>query len=550
MSETNDHTDTPDEVQIRLELDSSDRLIAYVEQVIPGQQLSKERIQTMLVEQGYGSLRIFESAIETLIKKLEALKPFKVILGEKTDANVKLTVSEDAMSVYADLYPAYGGEPITVENVAQALLDENIVEQCIDRAEIEKFLQHGQVEKYLIAKGVKAHKGRNGYLKWLVHSDDEQEEEPDPDAVIDFWASETYTVVDAGDPVLQRIPAEAGRNGHDLFGNVVEGKDGEDVQISRDWTGVEPSANDANLLVAKVKGHPVNLHPGVRVDPTLLFKGVNLATGHVEFDGSVEVVGDVAAGMKIDVTGDVHIKGVVERATIKAGNDITVTGGVLGEEPPEDDEEDSKYQPCILESAGNVCARFVNVSSIKAAGDIHIREYAFHCNLEAGGKILAGQKGGKGFLVGGEIIAGESVITNELGNDAYTHTVIKVGLTKQQREELARFRVERHETVKKAREWLEKMAPLKAKADQGELNEDELQQAKIIKRNIVSLRERIVELDRVIDRWSPLDHSEGFVQARKYFSNLEITINGISRLTQEEHGSVRLVCKGQGLVFE
>lgn len=95
--------------------------------------------------------------------------------------------------------------------------------------------------------------------------------------------------------------------------------------------GTEISAADPNLLIASVSGHPILFSDGARVDQTLKFKEVGLNTGHITFDGSLEISGDVRTDIKIDVTGDVFVKGVVERATIKAGHNIHIAGGALGD---------------------------------------------------------------------------------------------------------------------------------------------------------------------------------------------------------------------------
>jgi len=69
-------------------------------------------------------------------------------------------------------------------------------------------------------------------------------------------------------------------------------------------------------------------------------ENVDINSGNITFDGSLEVKGDVAEGMTIDVTGDVYIQGGVERAAVKAGHNIKVGGGIFGVEDAERPEEE------------------------------------------------------------------------------------------------------------------------------------------------------------------------------------------------------------------
>ncbi|MFT5717194.1 MAG: hypothetical protein ACJAWS_000281 [Oleiphilaceae bacterium] len=53
---------------------------------------------------------------------------------------------------------------------------------------------------------------------------------------------------------------------------------------------------DPNLLIASIKGHPIINSRGVLINNVLVVKIVGLATGNIDFNGSVYVEEDEADG--------------------------------------------------------------------------------------------------------------------------------------------------------------------------------------------------------------------------------------------------------------
>ena len=210
-------------------------------------------------------------------------------------------------------------------------------------------------------------------------------------------------------------------------------------------TGAAISDDDDNLLIATVKGHPVILQDGVSVDPTLVLPNVNLASGNIDFDGSVLVKGSVASGYEIRATGDVVVKDTVDKATIIAGGNISVANGIIGEDrtaklkkrpmamsvegeqAPEEESFETLQMGAYLEAAGDIVARFVNMAELKTGQNIEVREYLMHSRVSALGSVLLGQKGGRGAIFGGYSYALKSIAVNNLGNDAYIKTAVEVG---------------------------------------------------------------------------------------------------------------------------
>jgi len=57
---------------------------------------------------------------------------------------------------------------------------------------------------------------------------------------------------------------------------------------------------------------------------------VDFVTGNIFFNGNVVVCGTVLDGFEIKADGDIIVSKIVESATLTAGRDVIVKGGVLG----------------------------------------------------------------------------------------------------------------------------------------------------------------------------------------------------------------------------
>ena len=62
----------------------------------------------------------------------------------------------------------------------------------------------------------------------------------------------------------------------------------------------------------------------MQVNPVVEVDAVDLTTGNINFEGSLQVRGDISATMEVRVTGDVVVNGTMEAALVEAGGNVTV----------------------------------------------------------------------------------------------------------------------------------------------------------------------------------------------------------------------------------
>ena len=106
--------------------------------------------------------------------------------------------------------------------------------------------------------------------------------------------------------------------------------------------------------MADAVGVPVALARGVRVDDVLCYDFVDATTGHIRFEGSVIVSGDVKDAMQIVATGDITVLGFVESATLQSDNEITVVKGVIGRK------RDESTCSCRIQAKRSVSVAMLN----------------------------------------------------------------------------------------------------------------------------------------------------------------------------------------------
>ena len=550
MTETNDTEPTYPELSF--ELDSKSGILTARFTAAQGKTgLDHDYLIGKMADAGYSDLFMREEAIHYLVQKASREDSGEVEIAEKRDADILITVSDDHMSAFANTGRAYGGKALTREDVSKALMTKGVAEEAFNHAAIERLLSLPSVNKMLVASGKHPVAGKNGRFIWLLKKEETQVHFDNQEGLIDYRAGRTYLVVDQGTPVLRYVPAENGTPGFDIRGHKISATDGKDIKAEKKWEGIERAYHDPNIFVAQYKGHPVNLNPGARIDKSLQFKSVDLKTGHVNFDGSLEISGDIQPGMKVQATGDIFIRGTVESALVESEANIYISGGILGNE--QDAEEDvvlPEHFECYIRARCDVHARYVSSSQIYAGHDIHLREYSMHSELYAGNELMLGQEGGKGILLGGQAIVGMAITANQLGNGTYAATQLQVGLSDALYQHYQRMKDAKHELQFKAQTQIDSLQALKkANRDATNLDQDTLKQVYDIKAKINRFKHRAHELNFKLHCFMEMDKpGRRKVSSRKAYPNVQIYIENASRKLENEHNHLALEGEGKTII--
>ncbi|MCK4830236.1 DUF342 domain-containing protein, partial [bacterium] len=187
-------------------------------------------------------------------------------------------------------------------------------------------------------------------------------------------------------------------------------------------------SKDPNILLASIGGQPEVVENGMMVSPIINVKNVDISVGNIDFDGTVNVQGDVTEGMKIKATGDIVITGMMEGANLQADGNIVVSKGIIGRGEIRTEKGDPGQGTAILKSGGSIEARFIENAIVHAEGNVTVGELISHSEISALNHVVVGKKGAKkGHILGGKIRAVMAVDAQVIGSQANVQTIIEVG---------------------------------------------------------------------------------------------------------------------------
>lgn len=405
------------------------KLLATCTPAEDGRCLDKSALDEAIASQGFAKAYLFEAAIRQLVSQSATAKaPFTLEVGEIRDAEIQIDVAADRMTAWLTATKAFGGTPLSRDRIMQALAEKKISQGMLQEA-IDRALADGVAEKIVVAQGRRAVDGEDGKLRPLVELSKERRPHFDSHGVADYRELGTITNVRQGERLMQRIPPSAGEPGVDVYGQVLPAKPGKDVRFAPQLSGTQLDPSDANYLVAAISGQPVLAPDGMIVEPTLTLKTADLSTGNVNFEGSITISGDVQPGLSLYATGDIHVGGTVEAATLEAGGDIAVKGGIIGHAVTgEAAKEAGKQLNARVRAGGSCSALFAENASIEAGDSIMIEKLVRHSELAAPNQIIVGQPGsGQGSIIGGSVRATVLVHAGTIGSAAGIKTRIAVG---------------------------------------------------------------------------------------------------------------------------
>jgi uncharacterized protein (DUF342 family) len=411
---------------LTFKLNDDGKLIAAFEACESKPPLDEATIKEALAKQGFSTLFIYENSISTLLKQYGSSKEsYELEIGERRDGSCTIKIDDDKMAARLTLIPPYGGAPVALFQI-QLILQEKGIVSGIMTDEIEAALKDGYAAERIIAKGIPPVPGTDAQFQSLVPEIRERKPRVDERGIAHFRDLGQLIVVKAGEPLMRRIPASEGQKGENIFGQVLMPKSGLDMPFASGLQGAEIDPDDSNSLRATITGQPKLVPNGVIVEPTINLPKVDLSTGNMVFDGTINIKGDITDGMKVCVTGDVFVGGTAEGAEIEAGGNIVIKGGVIGHSEYSADET-SVCRPTIV-SKGSISARFAENVCMEAGTDIIIEELSMHNHLTALNRILVGKSGGrKGHIIGGITNAAVLVKAGVLGSNSGFITKIKAG---------------------------------------------------------------------------------------------------------------------------
>ena len=337
------------------------------------------------------------------------------IYGE--DITVKTTGDES--EAYATLLaPEPGGAKLSLEDAKERLSELGVTHGIDDMALLNLLQEKVYDVSVLIATATKPEDGQNGSLIFNFATDEKTGRPKELEGgKVDYKTLDLFEPVSEGQVLVTRTYATEGTPGVTVRGKELRQKPGKETKLPR---GKNVDIDDEKTeMRAKCSGMVEFINGSVNVSSVYMIKGdCGTNVGHVDFDGTVQITGNVMAGLIIKATGAVIIGGVVEAASIFAGGNVEVKGGFQGA---------SKGR---IEADGSVSLLYTEYATVIAGGSITI-DASVHSVLEAGDSIYA--KGKRGAIIGGRAGAANVITANSIGSVSHLQTEVAAGVMPRKR---------------------------------------------------------------------------------------------------------------------
>ncbi|MDX2368462.1 MAG: FapA family protein [Colwellia sp.] len=428
--------------QVSLIANAKNNVDLHLTPIKGGDAITEATIIELISQSEYSKLRSNTANIKNAIAELNDVlkhlldkqtgREIKYQVLERIDATISIVIDGDEMGATAVIKAAQGGKHLTAKAILTTAQEAGVKkgfskEELVKLAKLAARAKPNNHVTLQIAAGKLAINGKDAEIKPLVESAQSRILRPKrkEDGSVDMRDLGDIICVKVGDPLAKKIPFTTGEKGYTVTATLLPAEPGNDVSlVSGEGTAISPT--NQNILVSEKVGLPKKIPNGMEVDEIYKIKNVTISTGNINFTGSVIIDGDVNEGMKVIASGDITVGGFVESATIEAGGDITISGGIIGRKHDIEKTKVTDVKMSVSVNAkGNIYAKYCQYAEIACSKDVRIEKHLLHSllNIQGGLKVGA-EKKSNGKLIGGYIKAGTFVTAGVIGATAGSNTVI------------------------------------------------------------------------------------------------------------------------------
>lgn len=351
-----------------------------------------------------------KAAAGNLDKEKENGKDRKSIADSFRKCEFSISIEENGNKAYVYI-PWMPGNTVKEEDIYRDLERREIVYGIKTEAITDLIRKKRLNEKILIAEGIPAVRGKDGWFEWFVRLDLPRIPAPLPDGSVDYVNIEAFEMVDEGEKIAVYHRAEEGSDGKNIYGEMIHAEKGVDKKQLR---GIGFTIEqDGTVYRSKLNGKFEFTGGRIIISNMLMVReDVTAVTGKLEVEGSVYVIGSIYSGGYIKATGDIIIEHNVESGRLIAGGNVMVKKGSCSK------------NDCYIDAGGEVSGSFFEAANINAGGNVKAN-YIMNSKINSMGRVIV--SGSKGVLLGGTISAVKGVDTYNLGNRLHIKTVLDIG---------------------------------------------------------------------------------------------------------------------------
>jgi len=449
------------------------------------------------------------------------------------DETLFVSMTSEGTSAIARFYPpSTGGRLFTKDDIIYQLHRQG-VKFGIDEEAIELYLNDRKYcTSYILADAEMPVEGSDAVITYHFNTDLSQKPKMNEDGSVDFHQLDNVCLVEKDQCLATLTPAVHGKPGTDVMGRPINPKKVQ-VKFLRQSKNTHLSPDGLNLY-CNCNGHASLVDGQIFVlDTYTVPANVDASTGDINYNGNVEIVGNVNTGYKVTASGDVIVNGIVEGAVIEADGQIVLKRGIQG------------MGRGVLRAGTNIVSRFIESAEVTAGGFVQT-ESIMHSKVSAGAEILV--RGRKGFITGGSIRSGKYIEAKTAGSIMGTNTNIEVGVNITLTEEVKKLEIEK----KELEEQIDKSSKIiffisKKIKDRESLTPDKLAQFQSLSAQKKEMENKLINItDRIMKLNEELDNSVGgyILIDDIIYPGCKVTVSNVSTFIRSETKHCRLVRDG------
>lgn len=441
----------------------------------------------------------------------------------ETETAVITTDSRSLMAKVRLYPPSSKGKNLTEKDLL-SLIDQQGVKHGIIKKNVSLLLKAGlYCTDVLIAKATMPVQGTDAEITY--HFDAKKTNTPavHEDGSVDFHKLDMIERVTEGQHLATLKPEVLGTPGTNVRGAAIAPvkvkrlrlKHGKNIHLSEDslemYSDVSGNVTlvDDTVFVSNVYEVPADVGP---------------STGDIDYDGSVEVKGNVLAGYTVKATGDITVNGAVEGAVLESGGKIVLKRGIQGM---------SKGK---MKAERDIISNFIESSEVRAGGRI-ITDAIMHSQAEAKDEIKVDGK--RGLIAGGRVRSTLKISTKVAGSTMGTQTEMEVGTDPTLADRYQRIEKEIEKLASERDSLLQNIDILKKRLKaKGSLSEEKLT---LLKTSAMRVQEIGGQMESMTEEYEALEEelaaNEGGGRIVVYdvaYPGVKLTISSISTFIHNE----------------
>ena len=284
----------------------------------------------------------------------------KILAEKKSSAYVlRLQMGLEQLNLYAFITVFNAEETISPSELID-LLSKHDVKEGVDLEEVAKFCSKAAMginqENILIARGTEPTTGKDGWLELTVKTAGDADFTEDAKGNVDLRTLNTFTNIEADQQIGIIHPPEFGAAGSTVQGIPIPALEGQPLKLIA-GEGVQLS-NDGTSALSTCGGRVVFNGQTLSVAEEFVVSGdVDLSVGNIDFNGVVEIKGDVLDDFNIRASKGIRITGAVGACRLESGGPVEI-GSMAG------------LGKGLIRCHGGLRAKYLNQAQVECWGNV------------------------------------------------------------------------------------------------------------------------------------------------------------------------------------